>query len=212
MKFVRPLVLLLATTLAACAGGDSGSSPSPVPPVDTTPVPEVGLRFLVPDSTKPPLGERQVSFWAVRGKRREVRLMYQKAPGSTDSVEFARFRVDDRTLVTAADGSPLAQGDSLLITLTVVDTLKLITQFEPSGLTFNPNRPARLWLKYGESSPDLDGDGSVTAADTTLISALCIWRQEQSTDPWYKVASTLNLAEFEIEADILGFTRYAVAY
>lgn len=214
MTSLRLSAVVLLVLLAACGEGTPETSSGPVlPPVeDTVPVPETGLRFLRPAANAPALGERQVQFWAVRGERREVRLMYTKAPGALDSVEFARFRVDDRTLVTAADGSPLASGDSVLITLTIVDSLRLITQFEPAGLTFNPNRPARLWLKYGEADPDLDDDGAVTAADTALVQTLRVWRQEQLGDPWYQVPSAVRLAELEVEADVPGFTRYAVAY
>lgn len=214
MTSLRTAFTLFLALAAACSDGatDPPGGPGGGTGEDTIPVPEAGLRFLRPAVTAPPLGERQVQFWAVRGERREVRLMYTLAPGATDSVEFARFRVDDRTLVTGPGGVPLAQGDSVLISITVVDTLRLITEFQPAGLVFNPSRPARLWLKYGEADPDLDRDGQVTAADTALVAALRIYRQEQPGDPWFLVPSVVRYAELEVEANIPGFTRYAVAY
>ena len=205
-RLCLPTIVLLA---GACAGdpaamGGLGSG-------DPTAA-ESTLRFLRPAGSAPPLAERSVSFWAVRGQRRELRLMYRPAQGQPDSVEFARFRVDDRSLVNDVSGQPLPMGDSIRITLTVADTLRLITEFEPSGLRFNPARPARLWLKFGEADPDLDGDGLVTAADTTLLLGMSIWRQEAGANDWTWLPSSIDTSTQEVEADIAGFTRFAVSY
>jgi hypothetical protein len=200
------LGLLLAG--AACAGN---GAPVGSTPADST-ASQDSLHFLRPAATAPALGERQVSFWAVRGETREVRLTYRARPGATDSVEFARFRVEDRSLVNRPDGTPIAQGDSVLITLQVVDTLKLITEFAPQGLDFSSSRPARLWLKFGEADPDLNGDGLVNEDDTALLLALRIWRQEQPGDPWSMLSSSVDTVSKEVEADIPGFTRYALSY
>ena len=135
-----------------------------------------------------------------------------RAAGATDSFEFIRFRVDDRTLVSDSAGNPLASGDSVLITVTVSDTANLIIQFAPSGLVFNPSRPARLWIKFRDADPDLDEDGFVTAADTTILLGLQIWKEEQLGDPWSPLVSSVDTVEQEVEADVPGFTRYAVAY
>lgn len=207
------MLIALCLAGAACATGADPAGPpgGPGPGPDST-VPEGGLHFLRPAQTAPPLAERTVSFWAVKGDRREVRLMYRPLPGMPDSVEFARFRVEDRSLVSDSAGNLLADGDSILITLTIVDTLELVTEFQPSGLVFNPNKPARLWLKFGEADPDLNNDGIVSAADTTLLFDLRIWKQEQPGQPWALLLSTVDTLSQEIEADIPGFTRYAVAY
>jgi hypothetical protein len=132
------LCALLPLATACGTGADTIPGPNPV---DSTAA-EDSLHFLRPALTAPPLADRVVSFWAVRGQRRELRLMYRPAPGAVDSVEFARFRVDDRSLVNRPDGTPIAQGDSILITLSVVDTLQLITEFQPAGLVFSNSRPA----------------------------------------------------------------------
>ncbi len=203
------LALLLALAVA-CSGGSGGSS-GPVP-LDSTAT-DSSLRFLRPAVTAPAFAERTVSFWAVKGQRREIRLMYQPAIGQIDSVEFVRFRVDNTTLIQDSTGNPLANGDSVLITLTISDTLRLITDFRPSGLIFNPKQPARLWIKFGEADPDLNHDGLVTAADTTLLLGLTIWKQEHPTDTsWTLLSSVVNTVTQEVEADVFGFTRYAVAY
>jgi len=209
---LRSCVLLSLAAILGC-GTDPGAGGNPgTGPTDST-VAQDSLRFLRASVSAPPLADRQVSFWAVRGQTREIRLMYRPAAGQPDSVEFARFRVDDRTLVTDSAGQPIAQGDSLRITLSIVDSLHLVTEFQPSGLVFSPSRPARLWLKFGEADPDLNQDGVVTAADTALIASLSIWKQEHPTDThWQLVSSTINMVSLEVEADIAGFTRFAVAY
>jgi len=206
--------LLIGALLAvgvACSSNAGGSSSIDPGSTDST-VSGDSLTFLRAALTAPPLAERTIGFWAVRGQTREIRLMYRPKAGQTDSVEFARFRVDAQSLINDSAGNPIASGDSILISLGVQDTLHLITEFRPSGLVFSSAKPARLWLKFGEADPDLNGDGSVTAADTTLLLSLTIWKQEQPTDPWSLVPSTLNLSSQEVEADIRGFTRFAVAY
>ncbi len=205
------LFALLVLALA-CAGDDAmsaGNGGTAIPP-DTSLEP--GLVFLRPAPGAPPLGERQVSFWAVKGESREVRLMYTSVAGQPDSAEFARFRVDARSLVSRPDGTPIAPGDSILISLTIVDTLRFMTDFQPQGLQFSPTRPARLWLKFGEADPDLNDDGLVNAADTTILLGLRIWRQERPGDPWTSLPSVVDTLTQEVEADVPGFTRYAVAY
>jgi len=200
-----------AAFLLACAGQAPTAGPAQ-PPDSQASVPETQLQFLSPARTAPPFGTRTVSFWAVRGEDREVRLMYQAFPNQIDSAEFVRFKVDKASLVTRPDGSTIGAGDSLQITLTIADTLRLILDFQPQGLVFNPSKPARLWIKFGEADPDLDHNGIVNSADTTLLLGSEIWRQEFSTDPWSALRSTVDTVSQEVEADIPGFTRYAVAY
>jgi hypothetical protein len=212
VKHHRCLPLLAAFIAAAGCTNDPVGTGGPGPVPTDSLAADSSLTFLRPALSAPPLADRLVSFWAVRGQTREVRLMYRPAAGRTDSVEFARFRVDDRSLVNDSAGHPIAQGDSLLITLGVADSLRLITEFHPSGLVFLAGRPARLWLKFGEADPDLNHDGLVTAADTTILLGLTIWKQEQVTDPWTLLPSAVDTVSQEVEADIPGFTRFAVAY
>jgi hypothetical protein len=57
----------------------------------------------------------------VRGEDSKVFMYYAPRPGDDDSTEFLRFRVRDRSLFERPDGSPIAVGDSILITIVVVD-------------------------------------------------------------------------------------------
>jgi hypothetical protein len=48
--------------------------------------------------------------------------------------------------------------------------------------------------------------------DARLKSELAIWRQELLADPFVRLGSVNSEGLEEIEAKILGFTRYAIAY
>lgn len=210
----RPIAMLAMAVgvalAAACGGGDSTAPP---PPDSTTTKPESDLHFMHASDSAPPLAQTSVTFYAVRGEDREVRLFYHARPGRNDSTEFLRFRVRSGSLVQRPDGTPIAEGDSLPITVTVTDTTRLIVQFEPSGLTFATTDPARLTLKYAEEDDDLNDDGHVDATDLALKPLLGLWRQESPSDPWILLPTSVSLViSDEVEADVPGFTNYAIAY
>jgi hypothetical protein len=110
------------------------------------------------------------------------------------------------------DGSVFAQGDSILITITVTDPTKLQADFQPAGLKFSDSAPARLQFEFGECDGDINGDGIVDAADTMLLPQISTWRQETVGAPWIKVSSTVESNISEVQAFITGFTGYALAY
>lgn len=168
--------------------------------------------FLEADEDAPPLASTEVSFYAVRGQARDVRIMYRPEPGAADSTEFVHFVVPAGSLVAEPDGTPIAEGDSLRITLTVVDTQRLIVQYEPAGLQFSTGNPAEVTYSYGETEDDLDGDGDVDADDEAIETTFAIWRQETAGGPYTAIPSTVNTSAEQVFAEIDGFTRYAVAY
>ena len=206
MRYKALKLALLALAPAALLLG-CGEATSP----DVARSPE-NLNFLRPDRAAPPLADTLVSFWAKRGEDREVRLRYQPRPGSTEMEEFLRLSVPAAALEQRPDGSAFAAGDSVLITVHVIDPVRMIVEFQPSGLRFSAASPARLRLDYGEADHDIDGDGDIDDHDLTLESHLSIWRQEAPGQLWYKVASAVAQDLDEVEADILGFTGYAIAY
>lgn len=201
----RVIVLLLsAAVLGAC--GDEPTDPDP----DIRPT--EALRFLRPAPDAPPLANPEVSFWAKRGDSREVVIHYRPRPGRTDSTEFMRFRVPDETLDRRPDGTAIQLGDSVLITVRVVDPARLILDFQPSGLRFTPTKPARLKITFAEANDDLDGDGDVDSSDDSIEGKLAIWRQEAPGQPWFRLASIRHFETDEVEADLAGFTGYAIAF
>ena len=103
--------------------------------------------------------------------------------------EYLRLRVDDEALLAYPDGTPFAEGDSVLITVRVVDPARLLFEFEPAGLTFSPRRPAELKIRYDKADDDLDEDGDVDLEDDDLELTLAIWRQESDGDPFVRLGS-----------------------
>jgi hypothetical protein len=196
MKFIRPLVLLALAALAAC-GGDS-TAPTQIQK------PTSDLHFIRLSTGAPPLEATTISFYAVKGQDREVRLQLR------DGSDFLRFRVFANSLDKRPDGTAIAPGDSILITITVPDPTTFAADFQPAGLKFSA--PARLQFEFADCDKDLNGDGVVTAADTALIPQISTWRQETLAAPWVKIASTVEIEINEVQADISGFSGYALAY
>lgn len=198
--------LLLAAAVAACDSTDGPTTPDP----DVRPTEQ--LRFLRPAADAPPLVSNEVRFWAKRGQDREVFMYYRPRPGRTDSTEFVRFKVPGSSLERRPDGTLFQQGDSVLITLKIADPSRLILDFQPSGLRFAASAPARLKISFADANDDYDGDGDVDSNDSQSKQQFAIWRQEAPGLPWYKMTSRLELSTEEIEADLVGFTGYAIAF
>lgn len=175
-------------------------------------VPDAQLHIIQQDVAAPPLVAAQGSFWAKVGEGRELRLDYQ-APTPADSEDhFLRFEVPGDALLRKPDGTAFQAGDSILITVTVLDTSKFLFRFEPSGLQFNPSQPARLKIEYEHADHDFNNDGVINVADTTIEHSLDLWRRETVTSPWYRQGSVRFEALDEIDANILSFTEYAIAW
>ncbi|MHB1071984.1 MAG: hypothetical protein ACYC3Q_04090 [Gemmatimonadaceae bacterium] len=197
---------LCAVAFALACGSDTPAQPDPnVRPAEQ-------LHFLRPAADAPPLANTEVRFYAKRGTDREVALWYRPRPGQRDSSEFVRFKVPGAALESRPDGSRVAQGDSVLITVRVSDPSRLILEFRPSGLRFSAAAPARLKIRFADASKDLDGDGDEDASDHAAEQQLAIWRQEAAGLPWVRLTSKLEVETEQIEADLLGFSGYAIAF
>lgn len=193
----------LATGLLASCSDSSGPGDGPRPPSELT-----VLRLA---AGSPPLFNPEQSFWAVRGRDREARIFFQNEAGEAGE-EYLRLRVDAPSLLAYPDGTPFAPDDSVLITIRVVDPAQFLFELEPSGLRFSPDVPAELKIHYDQADDDLDKDGDVDAIDASLEQQLSIWRQESPGDPFVKVGTLLVEDLEEVEADLEGFSRYALAY
>ena len=215
-KFVRDVRLLtrergaarlLALAVVVVAAAACGTEP--VQPIETRPA--GSLNILRRSAAAPPLVSNQATLWAVKGQDRELRMFYANtgAPGS--GAEFLRLRVNTGTLERRPDGSSIAQGDSVLITVTADPTLMSV-DFQPSGLRFSSFQPAELRIRWAEADDDINHDGKVDGSDDALRAKLAIWRQEGAKDPWNKLATILKLDVEEAEATLTGFSGYAVAY
>jgi hypothetical protein len=191
-------------SVAGCGGSSDSTAP------EQRPTSTLRLLSLAPGA--PALATTSVSFYAVRGKNAGVDLWYHPRPGRSDSTKFLEFRMGGATLDRRPNGSVIADGDSVLITLAVINPTNLVVQFQPSGLLFSAKDPARLKMFFAECGDDLDRNGRVDGGDDAIQQQLGIWRQETPLDPWIKLSSVVVKGSKEIDADLGGFTGYAVAY
>jgi hypothetical protein len=177
----RPVVTLIAAL--AIAGCGTTLAPDPA-------VPESALHFLAPDAGAPGFLVDTARFYAVAGQDRRVNIYYR------DSVPFVMFDVPANALKMAA-------GDSVLITIAIADSSRLIVGFQPSGLTFANGHPAQLTLSFAHAKN--------TLSDSTK-SSLSLWRQENPGQPWHKVPSNARKDLQTVTGRVDGFTVYATAY
>ncbi|MEA2724838.1 MAG: hypothetical protein QOH59_2609 [Gemmatimonadales bacterium] len=205
MSRCRAFVLTIAAVLLTGTACSDSTTPG-----DGTRPPD-DLNFARLASTSPPLFNPEQSFYAVKGEDREIRISFQNLAGG-EGEEFLRLRVRNASLLSRPDGTPFAEGDSVLITVRVDDVANIVFQAEPSGLTFNPAEPAELKIHYNHADHDFNEDGAVNAFDDQIKTQLAIWRQETLSDPFIRLGSVNVEGLEEINADILGFTRFAIAY
>ena len=163
-------------------------------------VPESQLEFVPRSDSAPALETTDTSFFAVKGEDRRLEIRYVGVGGDDSGERFLRLDIEEETLLRRPDGTLFAAGDSVEIRV-VVDPVLFLANFEPAGLQFNPNEPAELEYRYDQA----DDDFLVRESEFDL------WRQERPGDPWERLGS-LQVEELdEIEVELLGFTRYALA-
>ena len=204
----RVCVLLgIAAAVAACSSSTDSGQPSR-PPTE--------LSYLQLMPTAPALCSDSIGFWAYKGVTVEGALMFPEAGEPVDcsggTEDFVRLGIDAQSLRADPNGVPFQPGDSVFVSLVWVGGDTIMVQLEPTGLEFDPAHPAVLKIEYGEAGDDLNDDGAITAADTTIEQEIGIWRQERLGDPFVKIGSTKLEVENEIEAELNGFSRYAIAY
>lgn len=194
--------LVLVGALAGC--GDEPNGPRVKTDADINVVEQAPTAPLLTTTTR--------TLLVTRGQDAELRLYYRGRLGAADSTEYLRLRFDANTLLARPDGSPIANGESVLVTVTVPDATKFLVNLEPTGLRFNPDQPAELKFKLNESDDDLDDDGDIDPADASLFTTLAVWRQERAGQPWARLVSKLEVELNEINVELTGFSNYVVAY
>ena len=201
-----PWSVLVALAVVGFVGcGPDGSGPGGTPEPD--------LSIIEHDPLAPRLYNPRDSFWAKRGDNREIELYYRDPQNPADyGDELLRFEVPGEGLSRRPDGSAFAPGDSILITVAVVDSSRLLFEFTPAGLQFDPDHPARLRLRYRNANHDFDGDGAPDPDDDAIEMLLDLWRQPAPGGPWFKLGGVKFEDLDEIDANILGFSRFAVAW
>jgi hypothetical protein len=185
LRRLMALPLALALACSDSGGPDDGGDDTVKPPSDLT--------ILRLAEGSPSLFSTEVSFYAVRGENREGEISFvdDEHPGEPGE-KYLELRVDAEALSARPDGTPIGDGDSVLITV--------------------PSRPAELRIHYNHADDDLDEDGDVDVDDETLELTIGIWRQENDGDPFERLGSLLVDNLEEVEAELGGFSRYALAY
>lgn len=188
MMMRKWLVPMLATVaIAGCSTADD-------PDVG---VPQSSLHFLTPDSNAPGFTADTIRFYAVAGQDRSATMYY------SDSTPFATFDVPANALVNNPDGSAIAPGDSIQVTVAIADSSNLIVGFQPAGLVFANGHPAQLTLSFAHASQHLSQGNELK---------LSLWREEHPGDPWHKIPSNTRQDLQTVTGRVQGFTVYATAY
>lgn len=197
MIFRRYLPALLAGTafFGACR---ELTAPAPEPVVE-----ESELTFVRVDPESPPLEAMEVTFWAVRGEERSVQISYDA--GQYGNGKCLLFRVP-------ADAVPIgvAPGDSVQVTIRVLDAAEFRFEILPHGQQFDPDHPAQLEIRYRWADPDYDGDGDVDPRDLLLSETFGLWRMTGEST-WERVTAERRRDLLEIHGPVVGFTQYALA-
>lgn len=202
-RFVSLLAILGVAGVVACGSDGSG-------PAGKT---EAELRFVQHDPLAPSLLNPRDSFWAKVGEGREVKLYYRDVLTPSDTGdEVVRFEVPGDGLYRRPDGTAFRPGDSILITIAVVDSVRLAFEFAPAGLRFNPEHPARLKISYQDADHDFDDDGAPDPDDDAIEMLIDLWRQPVPGGLWFKLGAVQFEELDEVDANIFGFSRFAVAW
>ena len=213
--FVRRslLVLALALSVARCADQPTAvKAPAGPQFLKWTGTPEFtsqtrarrsGAMALVPPLS---LEQYTVSFWAVRGESRSIRINYSS---TIDNGNHPFLELTTTDPVFAPESGEIAVGDSVLITITV-DTSKIGVKFEPTGLQFGTT--SQLKIYYGGASGDLNGDGVANAEDASIEQQLLgLWYREYSDEEWTPVSASQSAEEKSFSYALPHFCEYAVA-
>jgi hypothetical protein len=192
-----PTLLIATVLLASCRDLTSSFG------ADTAD--ESELTFVRVDPEAPPLDAYEVSFWAVQGQQRQVQISYSSTEYGNGKCLLFRVPADAVML-------GVAPGDSVRITIRVMDEAEFRFEFEPDGLQFDPAHPAELEIRYFWADPDIDGDGDIDPRDMLLGETFSLWQKLGTATAWQRVGGAERRRdEFEIVAPIVGFTQYALA-
>lgn len=198
-RFLPAAALLLAGVLSSCDGAPSGPYEKPASE----------LVFLRAAGDAPALQTDHIEFWAKAGDGIEREIRYSNTAPGYNGDECLEFKIPGNGLYKRPDGSRFQKGDSVLISVRIVDLQHFAFEFQPSGLQFDPDHPAELRISFRWADPDLNGDGVVDDRDRSF--SFGIWKQEADGLPWKRITSQRDSDLQEVRADILGFTKYAMA-
>jgi hypothetical protein len=157
-------------------------------------------------SDAPAPAQSELTFWAKAGVSQDTALKFSTGE------DYARFKLGTHSLLARPDGTPILPGDSVQITIRIVDPAKVLFEMQPAGLKFNPVDMAELRIRYDQADDDFDHNGQHDAQDDRIRQELSIWRQETLGAVFEKLGVVRIDTDSELRAQLSGFSRYAIAY
>ncbi len=204
----RTFVLAFLAAIAGAACSSDLTLSSPLGPGQETEA-MLAVLSVAPDS--PPPEAAILSFVAQKGRSTDGRVYLTDGHGHRGA-EFLRFTVGRNSLLARPDGRAFANGDTITITIRVIDPARILFEMQPAGLTFSPADPAELRIRYQAAGDDLDRNGRHDVEDDSLETHLGIWRQAIPGAPFVRLPSSVSHAHRDIRTDVTEFSRYAIAY
>lgn len=212
MRKIRFTTLLLAgALLAGCESPTEPSAPATPPAVEegligdllgtlVTIVRSV-INILAPAPDAPELQTYSMSFWAVKGQAKTVQINYERKPGQSQAQPFLRVQIPADAMLRRPNGSPIAAGDSIRISIDI-ERRQFLVHLEPHGLVFRDERPLNLkiWYRYASLPRGLD---------ERLLDL-----NYQPTDglPWLSLGAQQSTTEDWVSKNLNHFSNYAVAW
>jgi hypothetical protein len=204
-RSLHALSLLGVVALSACSeptttppdfGNRSGSrtSSGATKTTDTTTQTATGPSMVRFASWAPPLTTYSTSFTVVVGTATTFHVLFKDWP-----IEFLKVEIPANADFYDASGQTLRNGTMATVTVTI-DPVYATVVFGPHGTQFK-KVPANLYLNY--YFLDLGG---------LAPSQLSIWYQPDSSTPWAKQATQLDVSYWWLVASLYHFSNYAIAY
>lgn len=117
-----------------------------------------------------------------------------------DGSPFAQLSLSPEALRGASvNGTPVANGETVQITLKRVDASRYLVELQPAGLQFNPDAPAELVFFY---------DNAVVPA----AGQVGVWKQDQRGQGWQSTEHQDDRGTRQLRARVRDFTIYAMAH
>lgn len=196
---IRNRLAVALTALLAVLGGCS----DPSGPDTKTGVPPGDLTVLRQAANAPALATTEISFWAKAGDGIEREIPY------VNGEDCLEFKIPGNALLRRPDGTAFQRGDSVLITIRVIDPALFQFELLPAGLVFSRDHPAELEISFRYADRDFNADGVVDERDR--IDRVSIWRQEAGQSTWDQLLTAIDVDLEEAEADVLGFSKFMMA-
>lgn len=220
-----PATLAAFAWLAACNDTTGPDDPGTSAQRVEQAISDVGTQphILTQSATAPALETYEKSVQACYGESSKLKVHYLGSPVDSDDDDdddyddehqavFLTLKIPGESLWKHPDGTPFLKSDCVQITVSI-DPERLLAEFHPSGLQFDPDEPASLTLSYQQADPDFDGDGYVGQSDEQIEwEKLDIFRLPHDDGVWARTYSPHYVGAKTFKARMYSFSHYAIAH